>query len=79
MKHAGAEALDRAEPLLKEIRRRDGLKEKTRGNFYRGSRAFLGGVHQADEIGVAAQWVQFRILLDQVEAESLVERQRQQS
>jgi hypothetical protein len=41
MKHAGPAALDRAESLLKEIRKREGLKEKTRGNFYRSSRAFL--------------------------------------
>lgn len=53
MKHAGAEALDRAEPLLKEIRRRDGLKEKTRGNFYRGSRAFLH-FHEHDEVKLYA-------------------------
>ncbi|HEY2070220.1 MAG TPA: hypothetical protein VGG48_11750 [Rhizomicrobium sp.] len=41
MKHAGAEALDRLEPLLKTIRGKSGLKEKSRGVFYRGSRAFL--------------------------------------
>ncbi|HLJ52492.1 MAG TPA: hypothetical protein VKT24_03850 [Rhizomicrobium sp.] len=41
MKHAGAAALDRAQSLLKDIRKREGLKEKTRGNFYRSSRAFL--------------------------------------
>ena len=41
MKHAGAAALDRLEPLLKDIRKRDSLKEKSRGTFYRGSRAFL--------------------------------------
>jgi hypothetical protein len=41
MKHAGPAALDRAESLLKEIRKREVLKEKSRGNFYRCSRAFL--------------------------------------
>ena len=41
MRHAGPEALDRLEPLLAELRRRDGLKEKSRGAFYRGSKAFL--------------------------------------
>jgi hypothetical protein len=41
MKHAGPDALDRLEPLLAQIRQRDGLKEKSRGTFYRGSRAFL--------------------------------------
>jgi hypothetical protein len=41
MKHAGADALGRLEPLLGDIRKRDGLKEKTPGNFYRAGRAFL--------------------------------------
>ena len=41
MKHAGSDALDRLEPLLAQIRRREALKEKSRGTFYRGSRAFL--------------------------------------
>ena len=40
MKHAGSDALDRLEPLLAQIRKR-ALKEKSRGTFYRGSRAFL--------------------------------------
>lgn len=41
MKHAGSEALDRLEPLLARLRSVPGLKEKTRGVFYRQSRAFL--------------------------------------
>jgi hypothetical protein len=41
MKHAGAAALDRLEPLLKDIRKRDSLKEKSRGCFYRAGRGFL--------------------------------------
>ena len=41
MKHAGAAALDQLEPLLAEIRTIAGLKEKSRGVFYRNSRAFL--------------------------------------
>jgi hypothetical protein len=41
MKHAGIDALDRLEPLLKQLRKRKELKEKSRGTFYRGSRAFL--------------------------------------
>jgi hypothetical protein len=40
MKHAGPTALDRLEPFLVELRKRP-LKEKSRGAFYRGSRAFL--------------------------------------
>jgi hypothetical protein len=38
MKHAGPEALDRLEPILREIRKIEGLIEKKRGTFYcRGS------------------------------------------
>jgi hypothetical protein len=41
MKHAGVRALDGIEPILARLRRLDGLKEKTRGVFYRGPSAFL--------------------------------------
>jgi hypothetical protein len=41
MKHAAAAALDRIEPLLKDLRKRAGLKEKSRGCFYRDGRGFL--------------------------------------
>jgi hypothetical protein len=41
MKHAGAAALDRLEPLLRDLRKRAGLKEKSRGCFYRAGRGFL--------------------------------------
>jgi hypothetical protein len=41
MRHARPEDLDRLEPLLEKLRRLEGMKEKTRGTFYRGSRAFL--------------------------------------
>lgn len=41
MKHAGPAALDRLEPLLGKLRRIEGLKEKSRGVFYRGGKAFL--------------------------------------
>ena len=41
MKHAGPEALDQLEPVLAKLRRLDGLRERKRGAFYRGSSAFL--------------------------------------
>ncbi len=41
MKHAGAETLDRLEPLLERLREVEGLRERKRGIFYRGSQAFL--------------------------------------
>ena len=41
MKHAGLAALDQLEPLLAKLRNLDGLRERKRGSFYRGSSAFL--------------------------------------
>ena len=41
VRHARASALDQLEPLLAELRRIEVLREKTRGTFYRGSKAFL--------------------------------------
>src|ERR1700693_3534759 len=41
MKHANDAALDRLDSLLEQIRKQDGLKERKRGVFYRGSAAFL--------------------------------------
>ena len=41
MKHAGPDALDQLEPILEEIRRLGGLKEKKRGAFYYRSSGFL--------------------------------------
>jgi len=41
VKHVSASGLDQLDDLLRELRGVDGLKEKKRGVFYRGSRAFL--------------------------------------
>ena len=41
MRHATPVALDELEDLLSRLRAIPGLKEKSRGTFYRGSRAFL--------------------------------------
>jgi len=41
MKHATAAALDRLTALLAEVRRFEGVKEKSRGVFYCRSKAFL--------------------------------------
>jgi hypothetical protein len=41
MKHAGSDALDRLEPLLKEVRSIPNIVERSRGVFYRRSKAFL--------------------------------------
>ena len=51
MKHAGANALDRLEPLLALLRGHAGLKEKSRGCFYLRSRSFLHfHEHGVDEL-----------------------------
>ena len=41
MRHARPAALDQLEPLLARLRAIAGLKEKSRGVFYRGAKAFL--------------------------------------
>jgi hypothetical protein len=41
MKHATAAALERLSDLLGEIRKKDGIKEKKLGIFYRKSKPFL--------------------------------------
>jgi hypothetical protein len=41
MKHAGPGALEQLEPVLAKLRTLDGLRERKRGAFYRGSSAFL--------------------------------------
>jgi len=41
VRHARADALDELEPLLAQLRTVEGLREKSRGVFYRGSVAWL--------------------------------------
>ncbi len=41
MKHATSAALDRLEPLLRDIRMISELRERSRGVFYRRGKAFL--------------------------------------
>ena len=41
MKHAGQDILKRLAPLLRELRKRSGLREKSVGVFYLKSKAFL--------------------------------------
>ena len=41
MRHARADALDELEPLIDRLRTLPGLVERSRGVFYRRSRAFL--------------------------------------
>jgi len=41
MKHAGPETLARLDPMLRKLRKRDSLVERTPGSFYLKSKAFL--------------------------------------
>ena len=41
MKHATPAALDQLESLLRDLRGCEGIRERKRGTFYRGSSAFL--------------------------------------
>ncbi len=77
MKHAGSEALDQLEPVLARLRRLEGLRERKRGTFYRGSSAFLH-FHEDPagmfaDLKVAGEFVWMRVN-DGREAEVLVAR-----
>jgi hypothetical protein len=41
VRHARSDALDELEPTLSQLRALPGLRENSRGVFYRGSKAFL--------------------------------------
>jgi hypothetical protein len=41
VKHVSAQGLDELDDVMRQLRAVDGLTEKKRGVFYRGSRAFL--------------------------------------
>ena len=65
MKHAGLAALDTLEPLLAQIRRREALREKTRGAFYRRGKAWLH-FHEDPaglfaDLKLDADWVRLRV------------------
>ncbi len=72
MKHAGSDALNTLEPLLREIRLVPGLVEKSRGVFYRKSQAYLH-FHE-DPSGMHAD-VRIEDEFQRYRAESEVERQ----
>ena len=65
MRHARSDALDELEPFLEEIRRVPGLVERTRGVFYRRSKAFLhfhedvSGLHA--DVRVTDDFERFRV------------------
>jgi hypothetical protein len=71
MRHATSEKLDELEPLLERLRTVPGLVEKSRGVFYRRSKAFLH-FHE-DPSGLHAD-VRFGDEFERVRAETEVER-----
>ena len=65
MRHAKTAALDELEPLLERLRAVEGLTEKTRGVFYRRSKAFLhfhedpSGLHA--DVRLTSDFERFRV------------------
>jgi DNA-binding transcriptional MocR family regulator len=66
MRHAGAEALDRLDGLLQQVRRRHPeLKERKRGAFYRGGQGWLH-FHEDPaglfaDLKVDGEWARFAV------------------
>ena len=65
MRHARTDALDQLEELIVELRSFAGLKEKSRGVFYRGGRSFLH-FHEDPaglfaDMGVGDDFTRFRV------------------
>ena len=50
VRHATAAALDRLDPLLDELREVLALRERSRGVFYKGSKAYLHFHEEGDEL-----------------------------
>lgn len=71
MRHATPGALDQLDDLLASLRGLDGLKEKSRGTFYRGSKAFLH-FHE-DPAGLFAD-VRFDAAFDRLRVSTKAER-----
>jgi hypothetical protein len=73
MKHAGEEALDQLEPLLRALRAMPALREKKRGTFSRGGRAFVH-FHE-DAAGLFAD-VRFGAEFERFDVTRVAEQQR---
>jgi hypothetical protein len=65
VKHATPSALDRLEPLLSELRALPALKERSRGAFYRGARAFLHFHEEGEalfaDLRLGEDWERFEV------------------
>ena len=71
MRHARSAALDELEDLIASLRKLPGLKEKSRGVFYRGSLAFVHFHEDAD--GLFAD-VRLRDDFDRFRVSTIIER-----
>jgi hypothetical protein len=71
VRHARTEALDQLEPLLESLRDVPGLRERSRGVFYRGGTAFLH-FHE-DPTGIHAD-VRFDRSFERIRAQTAKER-----
>ena len=72
MRHATSETLDELEPLLAELRGVPGLVERTRGVFYRRSKAFL---HFHEDVSGLHADVRLTDDFERLRVETLDERQ----
>lgn len=65
VRHAGADALDRLQPLLIQLREIAGLKEMKRGTSYRGSKALVhfheDGPDLFADVRSAGTWERLRV------------------
>ena len=73
MKHAGEASLDQLEPLLTSLRSMPALREKKRGSFYRGGRAF---VHFHEDPGGLFADVRFREEFERFEVTKVAQQRR---
>ncbi len=73
MKHAGDSALDRLQPLLTSLRGMPALREKGRGTFYRGSRAF---VHFHEDVSGLFADVRFDDEFERIDVTTVAKQQR---
>jgi hypothetical protein len=73
MKHVSSHGLDDLDDVLRQLRAVDGLTEKKRGVFYRGSRAFL---HFHDDPSGLYAGIRLEATFERVRVTTKAERRR---
>lgn len=75
MKHVGAQALDRLEPLLGQLRQVPGITEKKPGTFYRKSKALVhfheDGEDLFADVRTGEEWERIRVTTKREQTELL--------